>query len=782
MSVAVDNGTDSRLELIFQQISALPTLPSVAVRVMSAGDSGDIDLRDIARLIEGDPAISAKVLALCRRADLGVSGRITSIERAVIMLGLDAVRAAVLSVAVHGVFEQAQEREPERRGRKSSATEFDRAELWRHSLAVACAAEMLARSNGAAIKPFSPQEAFLAGLLHDLGKLALDAVLPQTYARVAEAASARQLNVTEVERRVIGIDHHTAGKRLAEHWALPHSLQDVMWLHGQDPQTLPDVPHRSLICVVTAADALARSLHLGWSGNFSPVDDPRALCEQQGLALERGEWEVRLSELVSRRSADLGLSDGTTEQTLLRCLVRANARLGRLGGMVDERARAGSRGAAALTHLSNFYARSAGASGLVGAMEAVGRSAIEALGHGPLVLVMQARDGAAWSLHRIDGEGKPAEHLTFPPPAARPRLADLMSDGDDSTTRAAALSLLAEKATVLVSAHDFRLLPMSGGNGLSAAILHDRGDAHAALSENGVAALGAAWGAALSSAAKHEGARRLGENLAESNRRLTEAQNRLVETQSMARLGQMTAGAAHEMNNPLAIISGQCQLVASRANDPELRKSMDTVVSAAERLSDLIASLHLFAEAPEPQRAATAVAAMLETCADEATARMAAEGARTSGGLSDTAALGAQAQPPAKVKVVTTPEAAAALLDQRQISQAVTEVILNALQSSPKSGVEVRAQIDPLDDRLIVSVIDDGVGMTAQALRHASDPFFSERSAGRGVGLGLTRARRLVELHGGEVLLESTQGKGTHVRISLPGWRVPGAGDRARAA
>ncbi len=788
MSVAVDNGADSRLELIFQQIAALPTLPSVAVRIMAAGDSGDIDLRDLARLIEGDPAISAKVLALCRRADLGVSGRITTIERAVVMLGLDAVRAAVLSVAVHGVFEQAQEREPSRGERGAGASDFDRAELWRHALAVACAAEMLAQGNGAAIKPFSPQEAFLAGLLHDLGKLALDAVLPQTYARVADTASARQLNVAEVERRVIGIDHHTAGKRLAEHWGLPHSLQDVMWLHGQDPQTLPDVPHRMLICIVTAADELARALHLGWSGNFTPVDDPRACCERQGLTLERGEWEVRLSEMVSRRSADLGLSEGTTEQTLLRCLVRANTRLGRLSGMVDERARAGSRGAAALTHLSNFYARSAGASGLVGAMESVGRSAIEALGAGPLVLVMQTRDGAAWSLHRIDGEGKPAEHMTFPPPAARPRLADLMSDGEDSTARAAALSMLAEKAAVLVTAEDFRLLPMSGGNGLSAAILHDRADAHAALSENGVRALGAAWGAALASAAKHEGARRLGENLAEANRRLTEAQNRLVETQSMARLGQMTAGAAHEMNNPLAIISGQCQLVASRASDADLKKSMDTVVSAAERLSDLISSLHLFAEAPEPRREATAVGALLQASADEALARIEGEGTRTPAGAGDGAAPGHQPgssvaeTSPARVKVVTAPEAAAALLDPRQISQAVTEVILNALQSGPKSAIEVRAQIDPLDDRLIVSVIDDGVGMTAQALRHASDPFFSERAAGRGVGLGLTRARRLVELHGGELVLESTQGKGTHVRISLPGWRVSGAADRARAA
>lgn len=766
MPVAADNGADSRLELIFQQIAALPTLPSVAVRVMAAGDSGDIDLRDIARLIESDPAMTAKVLALCRRADLGVAGRITTVERAVIMLGLDAVRAAVLSVAVHGVFEQAQERQPDRGDRTTG--DFDRSELWRHSLAVACAAEMLAQGNAAFLKPFSAQEAFLAGLLHDLGKLALDAVLPQTYARVAELASARQFNVTEVERRVIGIDHHTAGKRLAEHWGLPHALQDVMWLHGQDPQTLPDVPHRSLIAVVSAADALARALHLGWSGNFTPVDDPREVCSRQGLTLERGEWEVRLSEMVSRRAADLGLSEGTTEQTLLRCLVRANARLGRLSGIVDERARAGSRGAAALTHLSTFYARSAGSSGLVGAMEAVGRSALDALGPGPLVLVMQTRDGAAWSLHRIDGEGRPAEHATIAPPASRPRLADFMHDGNESTARASALATLAERASALVSASEFRLLPMSGGSGLSAVLLHDRAEAADTLSDTGLRALGAAWGAALASAAKHEGARRLGENLAEANRRLTEAQNRLVESQSLARLGQMTAGAAHEMNNPLAIISGQCQLAASRATDPELKKSLDTAVAAAERLSDLIESLHLFAEAPEPRRENTSIAALLSS---------AAEGARTSASLRDPASAAT-----ADVRVIVAPELGDAHLDPRQLSQAVTEVILNALQSSPKSGVEVRAQIDPLDDRLIVSVIDDGVGMTPQALLHAADPFFSERQAGRRAGLGLTRARRLVELHGGEVALESTQGKGTNVRISLPGWRVPGTDHRARAA
>jgi len=110
-------------------------------------------------------------------------------------------------------------------------------------------------------------------------------------------------------------------------------------------------------------------------------------------------------------------------------------------------------------------------------------------------------------------------------------------------------------------------------------------------------------------------------------------------------------------------------------------------------------------------------------------------------------------------------------VDPDQLSDAISELISNALQSNARDRIEVRVHVDPSDDRLIVTVSDDGVGMSPETLASACDPFFSAREAGRGTGLGLSKARRLVEMHGGELTLESEEGEGTVARVSLGDWR-----------
>jgi signal transduction histidine kinase len=107
-------------------------------------------------------------------------------------------------------------------------------------------------------------------------------------------------------------------------------------------------------------------------------------------------------------------------------------------------------------------------------------------------------------------------------------------------------------------------------------------------------------------------------------------------------------------------------------------------------------------------------------------------------------------------------------MDPDQIGLAVTEVVLNAIQAEPKGSVSVRVHRDAAERRLVIAVEDDGAGMSEHTLSHAFDPFFSARPAGRRSGLGLARARRLVELHGGTIRIRSEAGVGTEVWIALP--------------
>ena len=121
-----------------------------------------------------------------------------------------------------------------------------------------------------------------------------------------------------------------------------------------------------------------------------------------------------------------------------------------------------------------------------------------------------------------------------------------------------------------------------------------------------------------------------------------------------------------------------------------------------------------------------------------------------------------------KVRANLAPELPQGVLDRELVASALTEVIVNALEVSDADIVEVRAQTDPFDGRLQIVVEDRGPGLSDKALEHAFDPFFSEKPAGRQTGLGLARARQLIELHAGVIHLANNDGAGAICTISLP--------------
>jgi signal transduction histidine kinase len=292
-----------------------------------------------------------------------------------------------------------------------------------------------------------------------------------------------------------------------------------------------------------------------------------------------------------------------------------------------------------------------------------------------------------------------------------------------------------------------RLLPLTCGWGTAAVLLHNQAQLPpwAQLS-----ALAATWGSAIAAAGQHDGARRMGEELAEANRALAEAQDRLLQSESMARLGEMAAGAAHEMNNPLAVISGRSQLLSmSLPGGSKEQKAAQQIFEQSHRLSDLITSLRMFADPPAPKLARTDMNALLSEAIKRARAEV---------GEGVTTALDLQVKN-------RLPEME---VDAEQITKAVAELIVNAMQAQPRSGVRISAQVEPVERNLIIQVIDDGVGMDGHTLAHAKDPFFSAKPAGRRIGMGLTRAQQLAAAHDGWIDLRSTPGQGTTAALVLP--------------
>jgi signal transduction histidine kinase/HD-like signal output (HDOD) protein len=734
----------NHVELILRQVESLPTLPHVAVRLLDLAADDQSSSHEVVELISCDPALTAKVLTLCRRAAMGVRHESLTVERAVVLLGFSTIRNAVLSVKVFEVFDDLDDRDEHN-------ASFDRAEFWRHSLAVAVASELIASCMKK--RSVRPAEAFVCGLLHDLGKLALDHVLPRSYRRVVDLAQMHQADIARFERRVIGLDHHTAGKRLAEHWQLPCTMQDCMWLHGTDYESLPGLEHRDLIGVVSLADLLVRRHHIGYSGNHAFIQDEATAAEQLGAACDE-QMMQQLYEQLERRCDLLGLGEQITPQMFLRSIQSANETLARINVTLERRGRASTQQAQLLQTISTFHEQTMPGHTVQDVMDRVARGAASIL-DGSLYVVLHQPHGVGtwsqpggWLLGEYDQAGEPVQHRLVEPDEPWPDLADVDPSAGADAQLLPRLTGLDRWLTCGPDVNRLCLLPLSCGWGTAGILIHDdvEGDGSWPL----LKPLASTWGAAIAAVAQHKGASRVGEQLAEANHALAEAKDRLLKRESLARLGEMAAGAAHEMNNPLAVISGRSQMLAADLPPgSDAQQAAQSVTEQAQRLSQMITCLHLFAQPPAADRKPANVAELLARTAEQVRDEIDDDARQSS-------------------ITVSTPESLGEVsLDEKQIEAAVCELLVNAVAASGCNTVSVSARFEPIDRRLLIQVTDDGEGMAAHVLSHATDPFFSARPADRGPGLGLARAAQWARAHDGELILRSKPGAGTTAVIDI---------------
>lgn len=746
-----DTPSSQQIELVLERVDALPTLSPIAARLLSLTSSDRADLNEIAVLIESDPSLTAKILGLVRRADKGLGDRITTVKRAILMLGLEAVQAAVLSVDVYDLLERAGNESDMRLAEQGEAPRslFDRAGFWRHSIGVACCAERLAQLHPEL--RLKPEEAFVAGLVHDLGKIVLDVILPRAYGRVIELAERRGSCAASVERAILGMDHHLAGKRIAAHWQLATPLQEVLWLHSQPIEALPDTPSRTLVALVGVAKLICRHLHVGWSGDFDPPGDVDTAARAIGVLPGRIDTTIKtLHEAVADRCATLGVGEQTSPELLIQSVLAANRRLGRLSATLERKTHQTEAMGRTLGAIQSFLAQVQPSAGVTETLGAVVRSARATLGKGFSGAIYQEVSGGPCVVYQFaaDGTVEHSARVQANEALGVDSLRRVLAQDDTSISAVGLLPWLGEYLAQADSLASIRLVPLcqSGDRDAPAAALLC--EMHSPLPARVVEALTVCWASSVVAAAQHARAQRLGEGLVEANRALRDAQERLTQAESLTRLGETTAGAAHEMNNPLTVISGRAQLLVRRLSAGPDREAAALIVEAAEDLTELVTSLNLLAHTPQLHLETLEVQRVCERARELALERTAARG---------------------EVAVDASAHDLRVVGDRELLARALAELITNALEASSGGNVRIGAETDPLDGRLVLRVEDQGAGMSQRAHKHAFDPFFSDKPAGRQRGLGLTRARRIAQLHGGEVRLSPNPQGGTIATIALAG-------------
>jgi putative nucleotidyltransferase with HDIG domain len=229
------------LEQAVARLKDLPALPVIVSELLASFEDADVGLAQLADKIANDQALAAKTLRLANSSFYGLQSKVRTISQAIQVLGFDSVRALVVGAGVIGGFET---------GRKNG---FDFDGFWRHAIACALCARALARRVG-----IPAEQAFVAGLLHDLGRLVLVTRFPEHYAEVLAQRGLRDCPLQEAERAVLGIDHAQVGRALAQHWRIPEAICRAIGNHHQPmQQDFGDLP-----AIVHVANAVAHGLDL----------------------------------------------------------------------------------------------------------------------------------------------------------------------------------------------------------------------------------------------------------------------------------------------------------------------------------------------------------------------------------------------------------------------------------------------------------------------------------------------------------------------------------------
>ena len=247
------SGRSDEVRSVLKRLSELPTLPAALYRMLDALSDPKLSMGRISQIISEDPALTSKMLKLANSPYYGFQREVRSIDHAMVLLGVETVKALALGVSIFNTFHDS-----------INLTGIDKAGLWTHFLAVAFCAHQLAST----IQISEPDAAFTSGLIHDIGRLALLRLFPSESVGVVEMIKDGELSLLEAEERTFGLDHQAAGAFLAKRWGLPDDLRDAIAFHHDDAA----FDKSDLVGAVYLAEKICKLRGLGWTGEVTVPD------------------------------------------------------------------------------------------------------------------------------------------------------------------------------------------------------------------------------------------------------------------------------------------------------------------------------------------------------------------------------------------------------------------------------------------------------------------------------------------------------------------------------
>ena len=735
--------TARQIERILRQSGGLSTLPEVAAELLTLLAEPHCDKTRLGRIIQTDPALSARILSLAAREGVAFSDGRPSIEEAVAHLPLEALREAVLSVKVFATLNWATELDSRRL--------LPRRQLALHSLATACCAEALAAF---VLPPHQRPMAYLAGLLHDIGKTALDETMPKSFERLVRQSRDTGAELYAIEQEHLGLDHAALGKRLAEKWQLPEAIVSCIWLHHTDPAALSATLSDPMpAAVVALADRLARQSAVGQSGSYGLPDDVAEWAAF--LKLTDPQVQQVRDELPLAISAQCEQIQWTPQQSVSAYvsavqdtavqLAGDNRILGQRSQRCDALNSQNTLIETVLDDICEYHSPIEIAERFAVFWQkhfACGTTAVYVFGEaadvpdGMIELAIVARNGQT----RI---------CSVPPPHDVPIVPEPLAQAFAMVPVEGVAEWLLGPIADQINPAQMRMAPLSLQDKVVGAVVFEsmRSDGSQGQWECATACRTAAFALRMAqSIQKHAN---LSEQFVQTLGVLRRTRTDLARAQSMQSLAEMAAGAAHELNTPLAVISGRAQLLMETETDDSRKQMLKQIQQRTEEMSQIITDLMQFAKPVAPDKRRVTLDELIAKAIEKTCQRHQLAGLETELAMDKTEAV---------------------YVDVHQTAEALSHLMSNAIQSySGGSGpIWIASQTQDGQAAVVLSIRDKGRGMDAATLQKATEPFFSQCPAGRRRGMGLSHAQRLLQLNGGSLRLQSSPDEGTTAWVCLP--------------
>jgi len=697
-------------------------------------------------LISSDPSLTTTLLHRANRASHELQRKVTTVEHALALLGINTLRCLLLSFMVRNFLPQ-----------PDSPWYTQQKKLWSHSLATAILTRKIARRS----YPELQNEGFIGGLLHDLGKVALLQAL-QGNGHARELAEGESLPDLVQEIDVFDTDHSLLGKRLAQKWQLPEKYIKGIWLHHQPVQSLKAMHMDSeLVPMIKLADIIAHDFLYDRRYQEESSEKTGLLHllslkeheEQTIVADVSDEFEDKASffnldddwrtvQAQALQEAKRDLSDMVLElNEANQTLQDANRVLQISNDMALRLSRSDS--------LPELFAAVTGTYQHAGIFQA-----------GIISIVDQENrllEGSVWS-----GRQKAREIRIFLDQDGQPVWDSQTASIPDSLKRV--ISTYPERlpppddrrpdaARQIRRRYPLYFIPILADTELFGELCLQLDRSAYGLTEQeemGLLQCANIIQGSLEKIRLNDKLHRRSEELSQALWQTHQQHIKLLQTERLAAVGQLAAGAAHEINNPLAIINARAQMLLLKEQDPKKENDLKQITEQIERISSILSDMMDFARPAQPEITKINLPEILNKVSTF-----------LDNGLK---------KRNVSISIHHGENIPVIQADPNQLEQVFLNILLNAKHAVEEQGgsIEARTWADPESETVCVSICDDGPGIPPGNLRRIFDPFFTTKEEGKGTGLGLSTSWGIIDKHYGTLDIQSKPGKGTCVTITLP--------------